>query len=151
MSNIAELFSVDEPHPIEIIHPQTGDKMGVTIHVVSPDSPRVIQALRKIEVQGYRNNLNRKGKEGVDIDQDIADQLIKQDNALIAASIVSWDWGDMAWDHISGDGGASREDIEYFVNDPRSIHFKRQILAGINSIANFTKTLPTAAPKKPKK
>lgn len=151
MSNIAELFSVDEPHPIEIIHPQTGEKMGITINVVSPDSPRVVQALRKVEVQGYRNNFNRKGRENVDLDQEIADQLINQDNALISASIVSWDWGDMAWDHINGAGDASKEDVEYFVNDPRSIHFKRQILAGINSIANFTKTLPKGAPKRPKK
>lgn len=150
MSNIAELFSVDEPHPIEIIHPQTGEKMGITIHVVSPDSPRVIQALRTLEVRRMRENIAKSGEDR-DIEAEMAKFMIEQDDTLVSASIVSWDWGDMAWDHIQGAGDASTEDVAYFVKDPRSALIKKQVLWGVKHIANFTKTLPTAAPKKPKK
>lgn len=150
MTNLAELFSADNPHPIEILNPLSGEKMGIVINVVSSDSPRVVNALRVLQVKRMRSNATNQDDDR-DLDSDIATYMISQEDEIVRAAIVSWDWGGESWDHISGSGDADSTSVDYLIDHPHSGWIKRQILAGVQNIENFTKPSSKSAPKKPRK
>lgn len=71
---------------VEILHPSTGEKIGVRVSVMSITDPRLKTLKRRI--QNEKNKLEQRGKffkaEDVEANQ----------NELLASAITSWEWYD---------------------------------------------------------
>lgn len=126
MANLSALVEYDRLYPIKVINP-IGEETGIVVNVVSKDSRRVVDALRKAQGD-YWSALSR----GEDAKMPDVEYI------TLLNCIDSWDWGEHEWDHIKGSGVASLEDREYIMNHPNAKWIKDNIAAGTANIENFT-------------
>lgn len=69
---------------IEIVHPATGEKLGITVSVLSLNDERMAQIRRKI--QNKRIELEKRNKTFK------ADDLEENELELLVAGITGWSW-----------------------------------------------------------
>lgn len=111
-----------------------GKDLGITVNVVSRDSRRVIDSLRKAQDE-YWVALKEKS-ENPSLPEPVLPDHVR---LTLIHCIDSWDWGEHSWAHISGSGAASLADREYIIDHPNAKWFKDQIAAGTANIENFSK------------
>lgn len=139
MDNLAAMVEYDRLYPIKIVNPK-GEDTGIVINVVSKDSKRVVDALRK--AQGDYWSIVATGG--------TADMPDVEFITLVNC-IDSWDWGSKSWDYIQGAGVASLTDREYLISHPNAKWVKDSIAAGTANLENFMQALPTIVPSGSKK
>lgn len=126
MANLSAMVEYDRLYPIKVKNPY-GEDTGIVINVVSKDSRRVVDALRKAQGE-YWSALAR---------GDAAD-VPDVEYITLLHCIDSWDWGEHEWDHIKGSGPASLEDREYILKHPNAKWVKDNIAAGTANLENFS-------------
>lgn len=131
MTDFSTLVEYDTTHPVNILNPITGEDTGIKINVVSHDSRRVVNALRKLNNEYFRS-LAVAGEDVSSV------ELPDSDRLKAIHCIDSWDWGSASFGHITGDGVASLADREYLVDHPNSGWIVGQVLMGCANIENFT-------------
>lgn len=143
MANMSAMVEYDRLYPIKVKNPY-GEDTGIVINVVSKDSRRVVDALRKAQGE-YINALRIEAGGG--------DKAIQPDVEYITLlhCIDSWDWGEHEWDHIKGSGPASLEDREYILKHPNAKWVKDNIADGCANIENFLQPSPKTARRGSKK
>lgn len=144
MTDFSTLIEYDTTHPVVIRNPITGDDTGIRINVVSHDSRRVVNALRKLN-NDYFRSLAVAGEDAGSVEVPDSDRL------KAIHCIDSWDWGDASFGHISGVGVASQADREYLVDHPNSGWIVGQIVMGCANIENFTQASQKPARRGSKK
>lgn len=143
MTDFSNLIEYDKTYPVEIKHPLTGEDTGIRIHVVSSDSKRVVDALRKANSDFWRAS----AVAGDGNDPELPDSS----RITLINSIDSWEWGDGGFAHINGAGPADMADREFLIDHPNSGWIVSQISAGCANIENFTQALPKTARRGSKK
>ena len=143
MTDFSNLIEYDKTYPVVIKHPLTGEDTGIRINVVSSDSKRVVDALRKANSEFWRAS-------AVAGDGD-APEVPDSSRITLVNSIDSWDWGEGGFAHITGAGPASLADSEFLVDHPNSGWIVAQISAGCANIENFTQASPKTARRGSKK
>lgn len=127
MANMASAVEYDRLYPVAIKNPY-GEDTGIVINVVSKDSKRVVDALRKAQ-SDYWSAI---AAGGVDVAAPDIERI------TLVNCIVSWDWGSESWDHIEGSGDASLADREYLIDHPNAKWIKDNVAVGTANIENFT-------------
>lgn len=143
MTDFSSLIEYDKTYPVEIKHPLTGEDTGIRIYVVSSDSKRVVDALRKATSEFWRLSATAGEGEGPSLPDSSRITLIH--------SIDSWDWGGGGFAHIVGAGPAAMADREFLIDHPNSGWIVDQISAGCANIENFTQASPKSARRGSKK
>lgn len=126
MTDFSTAVEYDRLYPVKIKHDMA--ETGITVYVVSKDSRRVVDALRK--AQGDYWASLAQGDESAhppDVER-----------IVLVHCIDSWDWGDNSWGHISGSGPASLEDRQFLIDHPNAKWFRDQIAEGAANLENFS-------------
>lgn len=126
MADLSVAVEYDRLYPIKIKH--GGEETDITVFVVSKDSKRVVDALRR--AQGDYWSAIAQGNKDVE-PPDV-------ERTILVNCIDSWDWGNDSWAHISGSGKASLEDREFLIDHPNSKWFRDQIADGTANLENFS-------------
>lgn len=83
LSQFADLAQAQEDGiDVDILHPKTGEKLGITIRVAGPDSDRQKKARNAINNERLRMSRNKRLT---------APELEADSLKITAASIISWD------------------------------------------------------------
>lgn len=135
MADLSVAVEYDRVYPVVIRHPVTGEDEGVRVNVVSKDSRRVVEALRK-EQGDYWSKL----ADGV---KDAAVPDVER--VVLINCIDSWDWAGSEFAHISGAGAASLDDRIFLIDHPNAKWFRDQLAAGTANLENFSQALPKIA------
>lgn len=85
--DIASIKPVSE-RLIDILHPQSGDKLGITVSLMSYDDPRMKGIRRKIT--NRRLHLDARGKHYK------AEEIEENNHDLCFTAMIGWDWGEDA-------------------------------------------------------
>jgi hypothetical protein len=93
MTDISTIKTTDRV--IDILHPGTGDKLGIRVCVVSIDDDRLTKAKRAITDR--RLHLEARAKNFK------AEELEENKNNLLLAAIIGWEW--YAQDEVKDDNG----------------------------------------------
>lgn len=144
MADLSTLVEYERLYPVEIKNPITGDSEGVTFYVVSTDSKRVVDALRKAQAD-YWGDLSKK-KDG-----EAEPSLPDSERIILINCIDSWDWAGQSFGHISGSGKASLEDREFIVDHPNAKWVRDQVANGTARLENFSQASPKSARRGSKK
>lgn len=125
--SIANIVKYDEAIKYELVHPVTGDGLGIIFSVVSSASDQAKAIYRKQLKANVA--LQRKGKT-IDVDEGEA-QIIER----LAASIVGWDWADKEF----REGAGAPEFNKSNIADVLAVDWIfDQISKQVNDIQNFT-------------
>lgn len=128
MADLSVAIEYDRLYPIKIKTPY-GDDTGIVINVVSKDSRRVVDALRKAQGD-YWSAMATAG--------DDKPAMPDVERIVLIACIDSWDWGEHSFAHISGAGVASQADREFLIDHPNSKWIRDNIADGAANLENFS-------------
>lgn len=131
MANLSALIDYEREHAVKIKNPNTGEELGITINVVSADSKRVSGAVRKLQVEFDKLEVDGNP-------MPVRERMQRIEREILIESISSWSWGDNEWDSINGDSECNRENKEYLVDHPNSQWLVGQVAEGTAKIENFT-------------
>lgn len=76
---------------VEIVHPSTGEELGIMVTVISFDDPRMNEVKRRIRVQRLEHE--RRGKPFK------ADEIDENEMSLLIGSLTGWVWKEGATFH----------------------------------------------------
>ena len=125
--SIFNIVKYDEAIKYELVHPASGDGLGIIFSLVSSASDQAKAIYRKQIKLNYA--LQRKGKT-IDIDEGEA-QIIER----LSASIVGWDWADQEFREGEGAPEFNKSNIA----DVLTVDWIfDQISKQVNDIQNFT-------------
>ena len=119
-----------EARKIEILHPGTGEEIGVTVEILSVGDPTLKNIKRRITDE--RIKLESKGKSYKS--EDIEDNMDK----ITIGAIVGWDWhGDIT---LKGEKNpeATPKNIKHIFEE--APWFRAQVIEAINDESAFFKT-----------
>lgn len=144
MADLSTAVEYERIHNVEIKRLDNDEPTGITIGVVSRDSKRVTDGMREWQAATWEKQ-RKAGKEGLS-DADQIELLESQGRETLVHAIVSWDWGDHSWNHISGKSDSpSIEDRRFLINHPNAKWLIDQIVLEVANIENFTSGLPKNA------
>lgn len=130
--DISAIVKYDDTHPIDLVHPETGEKLGIVFHVTSADAEAVVVPLHSLELARYKF----KQSQGRDYnDLEFMQYFAKQKEYVARYAIKSWDWGEHEFAGISGVGEPKPEELDKVV---ACLWIRDQVWSGVQSIANFT-------------
>lgn len=69
---------------IEILHPSTGEALGLSITLISPDDPRMRKIIRRITDQALSKRQKNKAFS--------AEEVETNQIALMTEAVIGWDW-----------------------------------------------------------
>ncbi len=122
--DICELKPVERT--IDIVHPKTGEALGITVNIISLNDPKIATLKRRI--QNQRLDLERRGK-GFK-----ADDVEENFTNLLIAAITGWEWKDDATFHGEKPELNEKNIKEVFKELP---WFKNQIADAIGDEESF--------------
>lgn len=80
---------VPKERTVELTHPGTGEKLGITLNLMSADDPRLKRTQRALMDQ--RSERQRRNK--IMTAEEMEAGMIK----LLAQTITGWNWGERKW------------------------------------------------------
>jgi len=130
MADLSVAVEYDRVYPISI-KDASGGESGIVVNVVSKDSKRVVDALRKAQGDYWAELANRAPDDPEPAVPDI-------ERIVLINCIDSWDWSEHNWGHVSGAGPASLEDRVFLIDHPNAKWFRDQLAAGTANLENFS-------------
>lgn len=150
MADMSVAVEYDRVYTVSIKRLDTGDDLGIKIGVVSKDSQRVTNGMREWQA-AYWEKQRVAGDAGMS-DVDTVAELDAQGKETLVHAIVSWDWGEHTWEHISGASDApSVDDRRFLVNHQNAKWLVDQLVWEVANIENFTSGSPKIARRGSKK
>lgn len=134
MADISALVQYEKPFPVELEF--AGDKVGITINMISFDSERVVKAVRPVDARRVAALYGPKAQE-LEPDQ-IVNMAEEADRERLVAAIVSWDFGGNSFDALPVDPECTEENKRYLINHANAGWVRDQLMAAGNNLQNFT-------------
>lgn len=141
--DFSAVVSYEQEFPVKLIHPVTGEDIGVTFNVVSFDSERVVKAAKTVESERWKAILESSDKKLTP--EQFTEYQDKVEREQVIAAIKSWDWGGNEFDALPADAECTEENKRYVIEHKNAKWIREQIIARAASIENFTQ----ASGKKP--
>ncbi|TWG90316.1 hypothetical protein L598_000700000730 [Mesorhizobium sp. J18] len=133
--DIAGIYNYETLFPLELVRPDTEEKIGITFQIRSASSAEAKKVLRKHVDEVTERQQRGKLVKG--------EMRLRQELEKAASWIASWDWGEHTY------GGEKPEfsfkkAVEIL---DREDWIYQQVAEAANSLANFTKESPKTAAK----
>lgn len=113
---------------IDIVHPGTGESLGITVTVVSIMDERMKQIKR--DLMDNRLMMDQKGKKFK------ASDLETNENNLLFQAMRDWSWqGEVTWEGTKPK--FTRENVMKVLTSPKHEWFKSQIMEAISEEQSF--------------
>lgn len=128
MADLSVAIEYDRLYPIKVKNPY-GEDTGIVINVVSKDSRRVVDGLRKAQGD-YWSAMATAG--------DDKPAMPDVERIVLIHCIDSWDWGEHSFAHISGSGKAELADREFLIDHPNSKWIRDNVADGAANLENFS-------------
>ena len=120
MTAIADIVSYEREFPLELVHPSTGKKIGVTFWVKHIDCEAATKVSRERAAQPLDNGSPQKEHE------------------QYVACVSRWDWGDKEFEAGGGVLEFSPEKVSYVLHHPGAKWITAQVRNAVLKIGNFT-------------
>ncbi|TPW26036.1 hypothetical protein [Pararhizobium mangrovi] len=134
--DVSNLVNYEHHYPLELVHPVTEEKIGITVQIRSVESDEAKRVLRKQLDKLYeRRQRGKMIKGSAEIDREVE---------KVAACIAGWDWGDNTWH-----GEKPEFSTEKATEIPHSEGWIfGQVNEAANDISNFTPASATSSGKR---
>jgi hypothetical protein len=126
-------FDFEETFDLDIIHPVTLQKTGLTVQVASYRSERVKRIQRRLGNQAIRENKKNPKKVGT------VEEVEERTNEIVAAAIVSWNMT-----RNKEPVPCTPESVIGIISDPKYFFIAEQVDKAADEDSNFMKRSPKA-------
>ena len=124
--DIANLFSYETLFPLELVRPDTEEKIGITFQIRSASSPEAKKVLRKHVDEVTERQQRGKLVKG--------EMRLRQELEKAASWIASWDWGEHTYNGEKPEH-SFKNAVEVLDKEDRTY---AQVSEAANNLANFT-------------
>ncbi len=133
--DISNAVAYDQTFPVDLRHPGTGEKIGITIDIVSFDSDRVVKAVKAVEAERWGVVLASDAKKLTP--EQVVDFAEKTERVQIINCIAGWNFNGHGFGDLGDDPECTLEAREYLVNHPNAKWIREQIASRAADLGNF--------------
>lgn len=134
--DIASLYNYEATFPLELVLPDTEEKLGIVFHIRSASSPEAKKVLRK-----HVDEITERTQRGKLVK---GDTRMRQELEKAASWIASWDWGK----HTYGGEAPKLTFAKAIEILDREDWIYKQVAEAANNLANFSSASEKPAAKR---
>lgn len=144
--DIANAIAYDQTFPVALLHPGTGEEVGITINIVSFDSERVVKAVKAVEAERWGTMFASDSKRLTS--EQVVEFADKTERAQLIACIDSWEFNGHGFGDLGVDPVCDEAARAYLINHPNAKWIKDQIAGRAADLGNFSQPPEKSSRKK---